>query len=254
MGNLLDAIKDRNEPLYIFGLICFCIALVCIGLIRLTNVQVLGVNAWYKPLKFALSIGLFTWTMAWYCSYLNAPKTIYWYNWVVIGLLGFELLYIIVQAGRGQLSHFNISSPLYAALYSAMAAAITIVVLWTAYIGLLFFQTNFPDLPDYYVWGIRLGILLFVIFAFEGFAMGGRLTHTVGGPDGGPGLPLLNWSRLFGDLRIAHFVGMHALQVVPILSWYLLKNTKATILLALFYGFVAVWLLVQAFQSKPLVR
>ena len=251
---MFDAIKHRNEPLYIFGLLCFGAALVCLALIRYTNVQITGVNAWYKPLKFSLSIGIFAWTMGWYTHYLDAPEAIALFNWVVVLMLGFELLYIVLQAGRGQLSHYNVSSPLYSILYVLMAAAASIVTLWTAYIGWLFFQNDFPELPDYYLWSIRIGIILFVIFSFEGFVMGSRMAHTIGGPDGGPGIPFLNWSKRFGDPRIAHFIGMHALQVLPVLSYYLLKNVKATMLLGLLYGVVALLLLVQAFQAKPLFK
>ena len=82
--------------------------------------------------------------------------------------------------------------------------------------------------------------------------MGSRLTHTIGGPDGEAGIPILNWSTKYGDPRIAHFIGMHALQVIPIVSFYLLKNTKATVILALLYFALAVFTLVQALQGKSM--
>ena len=252
MENLVQMLRLRNEPLFFFGLICLIVSVVFLVLTRFTNRQVLGVNAWYKPFKFALSITLYAWAMAWFCHYLTPSFNLTPFNWTVIGLLGFEIVYITLQAGRGQLSHFNQSSPVYATLYSFMALAATAVTLYTAYIGILFFIRNFPDLPDYYVWSIRIGITLFVIFALEGAMMVGRMSHTIGGPDGGDGLPVVNWSRHYGDPRIAHFIGMHALQVLPILAWYVLKDLKLTFLFGLFYAALAVFTLVQALNGKPL--
>ncbi len=201
----------------------------------------------------AFSTFLFAWAMAWYCFYLPSFN-IKLFNWSVIILLGFEIVYIALQAGRGQLSHYNISTPTYAALYSLMAIAASLVTLYTAYVGVLFFVNEFPTLPNYYVWAIRLGIVIFVVFSFEGFVMGSKLTHTIGGPDGGEGIPLLNWSKRFGDPRVAHFIGMHALQVLPLLSFYLLKNLKATIVLSVLYGALALFTLLQALKGKPLFK
>jgi hypothetical protein len=47
---------------------------------------------------------------------------------------------------------------------------------------------------------------------------------------------------------------MHALQVLPILSFYLLKNTKATIIFSLLYGVLALFTFIQAMQGKPIVK
>ncbi|HMQ62699.1 MAG TPA: hypothetical protein PKE06_18615 [Flavilitoribacter sp.] len=252
MKYFLATLYERSEVLFLFGALCLLAAVIFLILTRFTDTLVMGVNAWYKPFKFALSIGIYCWTMGWYTGYLGADPGLKTYAWAMVILLGFELAYIALQAGRGQLSHFNDSNPLYSGLYAAMAVAATAVALWTGYIGLLFFGKDFPELPDHYVWGIRTGIVIFTVFALEGFVMGSRMSHTIGGPDGDPGLPVVNWSTRYGDPRIAHFIGMHALQVLPILSWFLLKNTKAVLLAAMLYGLLAIWTLVQALQGRAI--
>lgn len=253
MFYFLQSIKTRNETLFYYGLLCLAFSLIFLILTQTTTVKVYNVNAWYKPFKFAFSTFLFAWAMAWYCHYLPSFN-IKLFNWTVIILLGFEIVYIAIQASRGQLSHYNLSTPMYSALYSMMALAATVVTLYTAYVGYLFFKSDFPSLPNHYLWAIRLGILIFVIFSFEGFVMGSRLTHTIGGADGGAGIPFFNWSTKFGDPRIAHFIGMHALQVLPILSFYLLKNTKITIAVSILYALLALFTLIQALQGKALFK
>lgn len=253
MIDFLHHLKQRNETLFYYGLLCLVLSLVFITLTKITTTQVYNVNAWYKPFKFAFSTFLFAWAMAWYCYYL--PNfNIKLFNWTVIILLGFEIVYIALQASKGQLSHYNLSTPVYAALYSMMALAASAVTIYTAYVGLLFFTNTFPELPNYYLWAIRFGIILFVIFSFEGFAMGSRLNHSVGALNDNSSLFIIGWSKTVGDLRVAHFIGMHALQVLPVLSFYVFKNTKLTLALSLLYGLLALLTLIQALQGKPLVK
>jgi hypothetical protein len=249
MLNFFETIKSRNETLYYFGLICLLFAIFCLIMTKISVTQVYNVNAWYKPFKFAISTTFYAWAMAWYLHYLPDYNP-NWFNWSTIVLLGFEIVYIALKASQGQLSHYNISTPLHSFLFSMMALAASLVTIYTAYIGILFFQNNVAPLPAHYLWSIRMGIFIFVIFAFEGFVMGGRMSHTIGGPDGETGLPIVNWSTKYGDPRIAHFIGMHALQVLPILSFYLLKSTKMTLITGIFYLFLAVYTLMQALQGK----
>ncbi|MBP7166487.1 MAG: hypothetical protein KBB64_02400 [Bacteroidia bacterium] len=253
MTYFIEQLKFRNESLFYFGLICLVFSLFFLLASVFDNTQVNNVSAWHKPFKFSMSTFLFSWAMGWYCFYLPDFNVVP-FNLTVILLLGFEIIYISIQAGRGQLSHFNLSTPFYSFMYSMMAIAATVVTIYTAYVGYLFFATTIPDLPDYYLVSIRWGIILFVIFSLEGFVMGSNLSHTIGGKDGGIGIPLLNWSTTFGDPRIAHFIGMHALQVLPLLSWYLLKNRNVAIIIIILYAILAVFTLVQALKGKPMFK
>ncbi len=253
MKEFIIELKTRNEILFYFGLLCFAFAILFLVFAKTSNTQVYNVNAWYKPFKFAFSTFLFSWAMAWYCAYLS-NFNINYYNWTVIILLSFEITYIAIMAGKGQTSHYNLSTPFYSAMFSMMALAATLVTLYTAYVGYLFFKQSFPDLPDYYVWAIRLSVVIFVIFSFQGFAMGARMSHSVGLENDNSDLFIFGWSKTVGDLRVAHFIGMHALQVIPIVSHYILKNTKATLLLVLLYFFLALYTLIQALIGKPLLK
>lgn len=251
--SFINELKFRNTELFYFGLVCFVLTIVCAILIKPTTTQVHGVNAWNKPFKFAISIGLYACTMAWFCHYLSNFNTSL-FSWTVIILFGFELVYIIFQASKGALSHFNVSTSTYSMLYSLMGLAATIVTLYTAYIGVLFFTQSFPSLPNHYLWAIRLGLLIFVVFSFEGALMGSRMNHSVGALNDNSNWFIIGWSKTVGDLRVSHFIGMHALQILPLLSFYILKNTKGTIILAVFYAVLATTTLVQALNGKPLIK
>jgi len=229
-------------------------AMLCIPGVVGSKVLVAGANAWLKPMKFFLSSGIFALTMAWLMVYLHEESKVALYSWVVIGVLAFETIYIAIQAGRKQLSHFNVSTPFSGFMYSMMGIAIVIMTLWTGYICFLFFVKPLPELPPAYVWGIRLGLVLFVVFALQGGVMAARMSHTVGGGDGGPGLAVTRWSTRHGDLRIAHFIGMHALQVLPLLAYYVCRSVTGTIITAAVYFAVTSLLFLQALRGRPLIR
>ncbi|GAB4020870.1 hypothetical protein GCM10028808_63830 [Spirosoma migulaei] len=253
MTAIFSTLQVRNIILYQLGWCCMAGMLVCAVLALITQTQVLGINAYLKPMKFFASTVILCWTMAWYLAELPQKGSVRVYSWMFVFVFVVELGIIIWQASRGKLSHFNLSTPIDGLLFSLMGVAITVFTGWTAYIGFLFFRLDTTTSSPAYLWGIRLGILLFVVFAFEGFMMAGRLAHTVGAPDGGPGLPVLNWSTRFGDLRVAHFFGMHALQLIPLFSYYIARQPIHVIILSVFYFLLVTFLLMQALASKPLL-
>lgn len=253
MNTLIATLKSRNAVLYGFGLICLISSGICLVLAGITTTQVMGINAFVKPIKFFVSIWIFCWTMGWYTGLLPQRRNVAVYNWVVVVTMTLELVIITGQAALGKLSHFNFSSAFDGLLFGVMGTAITLFTLWTAYIGYLFFLLKTTSIPPTYLWGIRLGILLFVVFAFEGFAIVANSAHTVGAPDGGPGLPATNWSTDHGDLRVAHFFGMHALQLIPLFGYYMARRPWQVMLLAVGYCICVTLLLTQALAGKPLL-
>ena len=116
--------------------------------------------------------------------------------------------------------------------------------------------TQATTLSGAYLAGIRWGAVLFVIGSVVGGVMSGLNRHTIGIADGGPGLPLVNFSTVAGDLRIAHFVGLHALQVLPLIGWLMARTAKVRAVRAagVLYAAAFVFVLAQAFLAKPLIH
>jgi hypothetical protein len=86
----------------------------------------------------------------------------------------------------------------------------------------------------------------------------------VGVPDGGPGLPLVGCSTTGGDLRVGHFVGIHGLQVLPVVGWLLSRPSTAarlrrghrvalTWLVGLGYAGLMALVIWQALRGQPLI-
>lgn len=249
---------NRNRTLALFGFLNLAAGVIMIVLMLFDDTQILGINRWIKPFKFFISVGIWSWSMAWYTVYLDKKKAVRIYARIFVIFMTVEQVCIAGQSVRGVRSHFNVDSPFNGIVFSIMGLVIVVATLWTLYIGILFFLQKKFTIPMSYVWGIRLGILLFTISCFEGGYIVKHLSHTVGGDDGGPGLPLVNWSTQYGDLRVAHFMGLHALQFLPLFGYWISKinlqqSVSYTILFAV--GYLVIWtaLLMQALNGMPLL-
>lgn len=221
---------------------------------------VTGINPWIKPMKFASSIAIFLATIAWFMPDLGPwPRARRWIAGTVVATMSVELVAIVGQAARGTTSHFNQSTAFDAAVFSIMGMAITVnTVAVAAMLPLI--RRDVPTARVGYLWGMRLGVALFVVGSLMGFVIVTNQGHSVPGPDGGPGLPFLNWAVDQGDLRVAHFIGLHALQALPLLGFVLDRRQPATAARTGVLSVVAaVWLavmgvtLVLALAGRPLL-
>ncbi|GAB3297054.1 hypothetical protein [Hymenobacter tenuis] len=232
--------------------------LLALMLLPFDHRLVTGVPVWVKPLKFALSGLLYLWTLAWLLADLpsQAQRAVRRISWGVGLSMVVEMVCISGQAARGTTSHYNIASTFDMLVFNLMGVFIllnTVLTMWAVYLV----WRHRPHGPAGYVWGVRLGLLLFLIGSVLGGMMIHLNQHTVGAPDGGPGLPGLGWSTRAGDLRIAHFLGLHALQAVPLLGWLMARTVPSRAVLltwlgALLYAGLVAALFGQAMHGLPL--
>jgi hypothetical protein len=242
---------QAREPL-LFGTAVGHLALLAVlaVLALVDDTALTGVNRWVKPMKFCASIAIYLASLAWYWPLVVAStgaKRVA--AMLLAGTLIIEMIWIIGQAARGVRSHFNIESPLDGAAFQLAGLVILINVATAAWACWRTLQVDGSP----YVWGVRLGLASFVIFALEGIVMVRRMGHAVGVPDGGPGLPGVNWSTTGGDLRVAHFLGMHALQLLPLIG-YLTGRTGAVLVAFALWLALSAGAFVQALSGKPLLK
>lgn len=225
-----------NRSLLALTAAMILLALVCVVGLVVDPRTLLGQPIWAKPLKFSISLAIYSPTLAWMISLVSGQRTrrVASVAGTVVAAMGaIEMVAIVGQVVRGRPSHFDVATPFDTAVWAVMGTSIA--VLWVANLVIAVLLLRERSLPSATAWAVRLGLVTALIGMAVAFLMtsptGYQVTeahatgampaagaHAVGVPDGGPGLPLLGWSTTGGDLRIGHFVGLHGLQAVPLLA------------------------------------
>ncbi|MPR32692.1 hypothetical protein [Salmonirosea aquatica] len=258
--NLFSALRERNPILYYAGLANLVGAFLMVLFMLVDDTQILGINRWIKPFKFFVSVTIYLFTFGWLAGDLPKSRFVRIFSIQIVVAMVVEITAIVIQAARGVKSHFNMESQEGGMVYSIMGLFILYNTLWTVLFTIRYFRADLRNLPGPYVLGARLGLFLFLLGSALGGYMSAQRGHTVGAPDGGPGLPLLNWSTRFGDLRIAHFFGLHGLQVLMLLGLFLAtrrlttrqKNAAVLVVFGSILIFV-LWSYLEAMQGVPLI-
>lgn len=220
-GNPLPCVLPelfRREPrLTIFGLSLLALLLPLALAWGLDGRTLRGANVWIKPMKFALSLGLFSLTTAWFVGHLlpaaRRLRAVDVLVWTLIGSAGFELAYIVVQAGLGRGSHFNVGDAFHAVMYTLMGVGALVLTATQPALAWLLVHHADPSRPQAYRLAVVIGLVLtFVLGATVGGLLSGMQPPEVAT------LPIIGWSMAGGDLRPAHFLGIHAQQALPLVG------------------------------------
>jgi hypothetical protein len=222
-----------------------------------------GSGVWAKPAKFAASFLLYFVTLAWAIGRLGPSmregRAMRWATVAAAVAFIVEMAWMIWQAGHGAHSHFNLATPLTRAMYSVMGVGAVTLIAVIAVTGEAVRRDHAvamgPALRAGVVWGFWLSFLL--TFVVAGYMSSGT-GHHVGTPSAGAAvLPLTGWSAEVGDLRPAHFLALHAMQVLPLAGWWLDRRGSGPAAVRLAggaYAVVTLAVFAQALMGLPLIR
>lgn len=221
-SQLLAEFERRHQLLTRYGLLTLALGAVAV-LLQLIDPRTLasGIGIWVKPAKFFVSVSVFALTAAWFMGYVRPERrNSLPMRGTVAALIAsgtFELAYIVFQAAQGLESHFNTGTPFHAIMYALMGLGAAILVATTLPLAWEVARRPAPGLQPSFVAAVVIGLILtFALGGMLGGYMSSQTGHAVG--QAGDGVPLFGWNRLGGDLRVAHFFGIHAEQAIPLLA------------------------------------
>jgi hypothetical protein len=277
--SLTRVVRDlwqTSAPLTAVGLLMLAALVPFAAGIVLDPRTVGGAPAWLKPAKFAASTAIYSLTLAWLFRYLTSWR---WTKraaaWTTAVVFVVEVAAIAMQAARGTTSHFNVGTAFDAAVFSVMGTAIFLQTAISLAVVAALWRERFAD--PALGWALRLGMAVTIVGASSGGLMvrpteaqladaraghGMPITgaHTVGAPDGAAGLPGTGWSLAHGDLRVPHFVGLHAVQALGLFAviagtrWTASRRMRMVLSAAASYTALFAILLWQALRGESIAQ
>ncbi len=216
ISNIVTSSHKGSHLLWNVSIALMTGMVICMALQFFDNRLISGVSVWAKPAKFFLSLGVQALTLSWALSLLPKPArgaTVA--SWAFVAALTVEMAYMIFRASRGEASHFNVATPFAAVMYAVMGLGALTLTGVTGFIGWRVWQQRGTSvLREAAGAGLVLGAVLGTL---AGAYMSAQTGHAVGGElSDANGLRLFNWSTTGGDLRVAHFIGLHSSQIVPL--------------------------------------
>lgn len=274
----VHAARGWHRPLVLHAALMFGLAAFgAVGVFADDRV-LLAEPVWAKPMKFGVAMGVYSLTLAWLLARLTKGRRVGWWVGTVFALAGvLDVGVVTWAAAHGTFSHFNKNTDDVArAVQTVFSFGIMPLMLATLAIAILLLiqRTGDRALARALHAGLGLAFASMVVALWlstsagstprtqidaNGHAVSMVGAHGIGDPDG-QGMFLTNWSTTGGDLRVPHFVGLHAIQVLLAVTavlnvfatrrpWLRAELVRARLIGAAVFGYAGVFT-VLTWQAK----
>ncbi|MEJ3657686.1 hypothetical protein WEH80_32455 [Actinomycetes bacterium KLBMP 9759] len=231
MSAVLASVRTWHRPLMIMVAAMAAMVVVAgVGML-VDGRELVDGSVWAKPFKFSVSFVIYGATLAWMLSQVRkAPRTM-WTLGTAFAVTGFvDVGFIVLQAARGTYSHFSTApDPINVIGQQIFQSGVIGLFGVSMVLAVMLLFQRVTD--SAMTWALRAGIGLAALGMGVAFYIVGATTtdthdvpdaygntvtlagqHGIGVPEG-HGMPITNWSVQGGDLRVPHFIGLHAVQI-----------------------------------------
>ncbi len=254
----------RREPRFAGATIIFALlALPTFVAMQLNDRMYQDIDIWVKPMKFTLSAAVYLGTLAWFAGWMKSEirlsRRYRWFSIAVIIATVLEIAWVYGAAANGIGSHFNTSSALMGALYTAAGIFVMVMMSAAPIYALAITRNQRLKLDPAFRTSVVLSLYLtFGLTVVIASYLASQPNHFVGGNlSDAEGGALFGWARDGGDLRAAHFFALHAMHFVPafglVAVWLLAEGKRRTTVLGFtaVYCVFTVYVFVEALIGKP---
>lgn len=253
MNFFLIELQRRNPLLYLMGWLLIFAFFIGLFFSIADNRMIDGFSVWNTPLKYMLSSAITLWTFGWILEYLRSKSTIRIFSRLMAFSVCAEIILLLFRSLRKQESYFPSEYNKDHSLYYLMLLMAAIYAVTFIFITIAFFRQKKMPISQHYAWGIRMSMICFLFLILSGAIMLLKMSHNFGGTDTESGIILLNFSTHIGDMRVPHFMAIHSLQIIPVLSYYLFNKKNQVMAFSAFYIILMLTLIIMAMLGMPLI-
>lgn len=251
--NIMKYADFKRQPLFWNGIAMAVLTISMIPLVFLDTRTLLGVNLWIKPIKFTVSLGVYSLSTVWILKRFLKDWRFNRKTQIVLTITSvIEIVLITLQAARGESSHFNVSNTWNQIVFSIMGTSISIF--WLFHLGMILpilkEKGISKSVRESLLWGLTIAGFGMIIGFFMTQPRPEQLelmkqgifqtsgSHSFGTGEPGQGLTFFGWSTVIGDMRVPHFFGMHVMQIFFVIAASLLhkKETSDQVFMVRFMG------------------
>ncbi len=220
-------LKQRNSILFYFGSCLMALFVLFLIAFTICQYSIYELCHWLKPGKFTFSFAMYVFAMGWYLHYLKdslSETTLKAITWMIMIIITLEIMIMLAQSWMASTSYLSLHVPplLTQSLQEKFYVACNVLILGgtgiAVFIAAQFFK-NIQLKPMIYLWSIRVSFVIFILSCFLGILMMTYYGQTNLGSSG-LNIPFTQFSTVRSNLISMHFLGIHAIQIIPLITYY----------------------------------